>query len=97
MSRVTSALRNIHLARASTHVICLHDSLAILIAIPRGAVDLIEVLNHLQIKSLLPVLRKSGHGLRAETPVVVSPLSSPHVRRCGRLNRHARDIPHVLR
>ena len=78
-------------------MICLHESLAILIAIPSGAVDLIEVLNHLQIKRLLPVLRKSGHGLWAEAPVVVSPLSSPHVRRSGRLYRHARYIPHVLR
>ena len=78
-------------------MICLHDSLAILIAIPRGAVDLIEVLNHLQIKRFLPVLRKSGHGLWAEAPVVVSPLSSPHVRRCGRLYRQARDIPCLIR
>ena len=101
VSRVRSALWDIHLAHTSSQVRCLHDSLAVLIrtrTIPTRAVDFIEVLYHLQIKSPLPVLRKSGHGLRAETPVVVGPLSSssPHVWR-GRLYVHARGIPCMFR
>lgn len=94
--RVTSALWYIHLACTTTHVICLHHSLAILIPIPHWAVDLIEVLYHLQIKIPLPVLRNSCHGLWTQAPVVVRPLSGPHVRR-RRLYRHAIYIPHGLR